>query len=208
MNKSLLLLSLGLGLVSSAFADTTVYRYKDAHGRIVYSDTIPATERGEIEILSGKTMSLKKVTEKQLSKQEIEQRNTQEKEQKNLLENSEIAKQRDQALLANYSSLDDIEKMRSYELQQINRAIQNDSDNLSTLKDRKTELEAKSKNSVGGPSIKNQQELKDLQQNIDNINANLEKNKTLYDNRDKKYSDDKARYTEILKKMASDSSNK
>ena len=202
MNKKILALLIGSFFISSAFAQAVVYRYKDTKGKMVYSDSVPANEKGQVDVLSGRTLALKKITEKQLTPEEIEAKMIAEKEQKNIIENSEIGKQKDQALLANYSSVDDIEKLKQYELQQINRAIQNDTDVLNTLKDKKLVLENKSKQNSGKLLPKDEIELKDIQQNYDNLVTNLEKNKQLYDSRDKKYNEDKARYSAILLKMA------
>jgi len=205
MNKKLLVILVGSCFMSTAFSQSIIYRYT-SNGKTVYSDSVPANEQAKIDVLSSKTMALKRVNEKQLSSEQVQEKMEMDKNQKDITANSEISKQKDLALLANYSSLDDIEKMKSYELQQINRSIQNDTDVMTTLKDKKAELDNKSKNAVGNVSPKDQQEVKDLQQNIDSITANLEKNKKLYDSRDQKYNEDKTRYTSILQKMASDPS--
>ena len=202
MNKKLLTLLISSFFISSALAESVLYKYNDSKGRTIYSDSVPASEKGQVNILSSKTMALKKINEKQLTSQEVEEKSIVEKEQKNILELSEIVKQKDQALLANYSSVDDIEKLKQYELQQINRAIQNDKDVLSTLKDRITALENKSKQNSGKVLPKDDIELKAIQQNYSSLTTNLEKNKVLYDSRDKKYNEDKARYSTILSKMA------
>ena len=202
MNKKILALLIGSFFISSAFAESVIYRYKDSKGKLTYSDSVPANEKGQVDVLSGRTLALKKITEKQLTPEEIEAKMVAEKEQKNIIETSEIGKQKDQALLASYNSVDDIEKLKQYELQQINRAIQNDTDVLATLKDNKTALESKAKQNSGKMLPKDEMEIKDIKQNYDNLVTNLEKNKQLYESREKKYNEDKARYSAILLKMA------
>lgn len=201
MNKKKIVILIATLFTSVAFAQSTLFRYVDSKGRVVYTDSVPATEKGRIDVLSAKTMALKKVTEKELSPEEVETKKAVESEQKSVQLESDLVKQKNQALFTTYSSVNDIDKMKDYELQQINRAIDSDKEAVSSLTDRKNQLEQEIKDFKDKVPPKIDQEYKSVQQNIKSAQENMEKNKNLAVSRENKYTEDKTQYLAILEKM-------
>lgn len=197
-NVTILMASL---IASSAFAQTTLFRYTDSKGKVFYTDSVPANEKGRIDVLSAKTMALKTVNERQLNSEEIETKKAVEAEQKSVQLESDLVKQKNQALFSTYSSVNDIDKMKEYELQQINRAISSDGEAIGSLTDRKQQLEQERRENNNKMSAKSEQELKAVEQNIKVAEENLQKNKNLYTSRENKYNEDKVQYLAILEKM-------
>lgn len=197
-NLTMILLSL-LGINSAYAGDSYIYKFVDSTGKIVYTDRLPASEKSEFTVLSSKSGTIKKVVQKELSPEEIEQRNTDQEKQKKVAEQTELQKKRDVSLLSSYSNVQDIDKMKKYELDQIDREIKSNIDNIAVLKDRLNQLNENKKNE---PSNKNLQEQYDKTlNNINSIQQNLDANKTMYAEREKKYDEDKSRYLQILKEM-------
>ena len=125
--KNVLLISL-ISIVSSAsFAQSmenaTIYKYKDSKGNVIYSDNIPSNEKGQYSVLSGKSGVLKQVVEKELTSDEVEVMNQKKNEEKVASEKSLEQRKRDNSLLSTYSSIDEISKLKNFELSQINQAI-------------------------------------------------------------------------------------
>lgn len=201
MNKKTIALLISALFASSAFSQSTLFRYTDAKGRVIYTDSVPPSEKGRIDVLSSKTMALKKVNEKELTSEEVEAKKAVEAEQKTVQLESDLVKQKNRSLLTTYTSVNDIDKMKDYELQQINRAISSDTEAVSSLKDRKTQLEQEIKDFKDKIPPKTDQEYKAVQQNIKSAQDNMDKNKSLYASREKKYSEDKTQYLAILEKM-------
>ena len=201
MKKKYIVLIIASIVASSALAQSTLYRYTDNKGRTYYTDSVPASEKGRIDILSSKTMTLKNITEKELSNEEVETKNAVEAEKQSVKLESDLVKKKNQSLLVNYTSINDIDKMKDYELQQINRAISSDKEAISSLKDRKAQLEQERKEVNGKVSAKIEQEYKAVEQNIKSAEENMEKNKSLYTSRESKYSEDKVQYLLLLEKM-------
>ena len=133
MKKILILTLIGFTGLSQA---QVVYKFKDANGKIIYSDSIPTNEKNEYSILSGKSGVLKKVVDKELTQEESEKL-AQEKElaQKNKQQLEEQRK-KDNSLLATYSSVNEITKLKNFELNQINQSIKNQITNITDLKDK------------------------------------------------------------------------
>lgn len=201
MNKKKIVIIIATLFSSVAFAQSTLFKYTDSKGRVFYTDSVPASEKGRIDILSSKTMALKKVNEKELSVDEVETKKAVEAEQKSAQIESDLIKQKNQALLNTYSSVNDIDNMKNYEIQQINRAVDSDKEAISSLGDRKTQLEQEIKDYNGKIPPKIEQEYKSVQQNIKSAQDNMEKNKNLLASRENKYNEDKVQYISVLEKM-------
>lgn len=202
MKKTLLVLLasiLGSLFLNSAYADGYIYRYKDAHGNWVYTDNLPASEKGTYTVLSGRTGTIKEVVDRQLNPDEIAQKENKEEEDKKIQVANELQKKKDVALLSTYANINDIDKMKSYELSQIDQAIRNGIDVTSHLKDRLNQLDTVRQSAPDDK--KTQDEYSKAQASLDEANKNLEANKELFAQRSKKYEDDKARYTQILQDM-------
>lgn len=193
-----------LSLTNIALADNVIYRYKDAKGRTVYSDRLPPTEKSQIDVLSSKSVMLKKVIEKELNPEEYAARDEKLAQEAKKAQDSTLQRQKDQNLLITYSNINEIEKMKKYELDQIETAIRNDVGNVAVLTDRKAQLEKEYSTYKDNRKVpaKLDQDYKKLMGDLDVVNANLNKNKEMYGQREKKYNEDKARYTQVLKEMA------
>jgi hypothetical protein len=202
MKKTLLVLLasiLSSFFLNSAYADGYIYRYKDAHGNWVYTDNLPASEKGTYTVLSGRTGTIKEVVDRQLNPDEIAQKENKEEEDKKIQVANELQKKKDVALLSTYANINDIDKMKSYELSQIDQAIRNGIDVTSHLKDRLNQLDTVRQSAPDDK--KTQDEYNKAQASLDEANKNLEANKELFAQRSKKYEDDKARYAQILQDM-------
>jgi hypothetical protein len=208
MKKTLLILLasiLGSFFLNTAYADGYIYRYKDTHGNWVYTDNLPASEKGTYTVLSGRTGTIKEVVDRQLNPDEIAQKENKEEEDKKIQVANELQKKKDVALLSTYANINDIDKMKSYELGQIDQAIRSGIDVTSHLKDRLNQLDSVRQASPGDK--KTQDEYVKTQASLDEANKNLEANKELFAQRTKKYDDDKARYTQILQDMGNKKPN-
>lgn len=197
MKKILILTLIGFTGLSQA---QVVYKFKDANGKIIYSDSIPTNEKSEYSILSGKSGVLKKVVDKELTQEEAEKL-AQEKElaQKNKQQLEEQRK-KDNSLLATYSSVNEITKLNNFELNQINQSIKNQITNITDLKDKINQANDILTSNPNNKKIK--ENIQDLQSKLTSANSILDENKKLLEERTQKYQSDEARYVELLKEMS------
>lgn len=202
--KNTLLVVLLTALSNIGFAQTTdsavIYKYKDSKGRIFYSDNIPSNEKGQYAVLSGKSGVLKKVVERELTSEEIELINQKKVQEKNDTEKSLEQRKRDNSLLATYSSIDEITKLKNFELSQINQAIKTQIGNITDLKDKINQANDNLTTNQNNKKMKDN--LQDLQSKLNDANNILDSNKSLLETRTKKYQEDETRYVELLKEMS------
>lgn len=202
--KNTLLVVLITALSNITLAQTTnngvIYKYKDSKGRTIYSDNIPSNEKGQYAVLSGKSGVLKQVVEKELTSEEIDALNQKKAQEKNDSEKTLEQRKRDNSLLATYSSVDEITKLKTFELSQINQAIKTQIGNITDLKDK---INQASDNVAANPNNKKiKDNLQDLQSKLSDANNILDNNKSLLDTRTKKYQEDETRYVQLLKEMS------
>lgn len=198
MKLKLIALSALIVTYNLAIAQSTgnVYRYKDERGNLIYSDRLPKNTKTQIEVLSSTTGTLKRVIERELTIEEIEAMNQQKlAEQSNSQQMLQQARQ-DQLLLATYSSVNDIENMKNYELDQIKRAIDNDKNNLQALRERMDFIDGEIKNNPKEASYNSEKNR--ITQNIVSISTSLTKNEEMLREREVKYNNDKKRYEELM----------
>lgn len=205
MNKKILILSI-LFFNNNVFADNVVYKFLDDKGNVYYSDSIQPNQSSKYEVLSGKTGVLKKIVDDDLTKNKQIENDKQKVDEKTIAEQ----KRKDNSLLASYSSVDEINRLKDFEISQINQSIKNQLSSITDLKDRITEqtdlVESNSKNT------KLQDKLNDLKSKLNDANNILENNKKLLETRTKKYDDDIKRFKEIQamikeKELNKDNSN-
>mgnify|MGYP006353741601 CR=1 FL=1 len=205
MKKNILMLALlsvvGSVVSTDALAQNKVYRFVDDKGNVVYSDNIPANEKGKIEILASTTMALKDIQEKELTSEEAEAQRAIVEEQEVAKKTSELEKQRNQALLNQYNSVNDIEKLKEYELQQISRTLASNEEVLLSLEKNKDQILQETSNNKGKVPAKLERDLADIDNNIKNVEKAVEANRELYQSREQKYEDDKKQYIQILEQM-------
>lgn len=202
MKKKNLILILAV-LPSMAFAQSNeIYKYKDKNGEIIYTDRAPQNKKNEVSILSRKSGVLKNLGDLEAyeASQELTDEDKEKIAQQKQLEKDQLEK--DKQLLAIYSSPKDVDEIKKYELDQLDRAIQNDINILASLKDRREQLE---KDMKANPKIQAEynKEYARVTDSIDKTTDNLGKNKKMYGEREKKYNDDKARLTAVLETINS-----
>lgn len=194
---SSLLLAMMSGYAFAQKADSIIYRYKDASGKTIYTDRIPANLKVEVDVLSSKTGVLKRTIEKQLTEEEFQRRLAEDQEKKDSVAKSDVQIRQDQILLNTYSSVADIERMKNYEKEQLDRAIQNDINNVAQLKDRKNFIDREIQKNPASSALY-VEEARRITENVTNIENNLKRNREMLVERTKKYDDDKKRYEQIM----------
>ena len=200
-NKNIILLTLFASLSCSVFAqEAVIYKYKDAKGNLIYSDNVPANEKGQYSVLSGKSGVLKAVVERQLNEDEIAQAQESKAKEKQNEEKTYEQRKRDNSLLATYSSVNEITKLKSFELNQINQSIKNQIGTITDLKDKISQVNATLDKSPNNNKLKDN--LNELQSKLGEANTILDSNKSLLESRTKKYQEDETRYVAILKEMS------
>lgn len=209
--KNALLISL-LAIISNvSFAQVTmdnavIYKYKDSKGNIIYSDNIPSNEKGQYSVLSGKSGVLKQVVEKELTTEEIEAINQKKTQDKNDADKIMEQRKRDNSLLATYSNVDEITKLKTFELSQINQAIKTQIGNITDLKDKINQANDSLTTNPNNKKMKDT--LQDLQSKLNDANNILDNNKSLLETRTKKYQEDETRYVQLLKEMSTKKTDK
>jgi hypothetical protein len=193
-------LTLFSALISNvAFAESVIYKMTDKNGKIVYTDRVPAGEKGAYAVLSPKSGVLKANVQKELSTTEVAVLEEKTKTEKNITEKNELQRRKDTALLSTYSNVSEIDKMKQFEMNQIDQSIKASVDSIANIKERLAQNEENSKN---GGNKKTQADAQKLQTDLDVATKTLEYNKDLLTKRSVKYDEDKSRYEQILKDMS------
>lgn len=198
MDKKIIVMLVGIASTTSLFAQSNeIYKYKNKNGEIVYTDRAPVNNKNEVSILSRKSGVLKNLGELEAyeASQELTEEDKDKIAQQKQLEKDQLEK--DKQLLAIYSSPKDVDEVKKYELEQLDRAIQNDVNIIASLKDRKEQME---KDMKANPKVQAEynKEYARINDSLDKTQENLERNKKMYGEREKKYEDDKARLTSVL----------
>lgn len=176
-----------------------IYRYKDKEGNLIYTDKIPRGKISEIGVLSKKTGVLKNFSELEAAK--IAQEMTEEEKLKIAETKIKEAEQfkKDQHLLNTYSSVQEINQIKQYELDQIDKSIQNDNNTLANIKERKSQIQKDIKNSPKAASkISNEEELGRLDDMQAKIMTSLDRSQKMYTEREQKYTNEKERFTAVI----------
>lgn len=174
-----------------------IYKYKDKSGNVIYSDKMPPSNKNEVMVLSSKSGVLKNMSD--IEEYQAQQQLTEEDKQKlaDAKQKESDQLEKDKQLLAIYASPKDVDEVKKYELEQLDRAIQNDINIIASLKDRKEQMD---KDMKANPKVQAEynKEYGRIIDSLEKTNDNLEKNKKMYAEREKKYNDDKARLTAVL----------
>ncbi len=188
---TLLTLSLIPTIVLAAGSD--IYKYKDEKGNIIYTDKMPINIKNA-GILSKKTGVVKNLAELE----QYEQYQSLTPEEKEKIQNQIQAEaeqiKKDEVILKKYSTIEELEKLRDYEVGQLQRAITNDSNILEGLNSQKESIAKSNKNSKKN----NTQELEKLDENIRKIQLNKEKNEKMLADREQMFNSDRERLTKFL----------
>lgn len=195
------------GIITSVcYADPVIYKTVKKNGEVVYSDRMPASEKGEYAILSAKSGVLKANVERELDKGELAVLEAKNLENKKVIEANDMQKRKDTALLSTYSNVAEIEKMKKFELNQIDQSIKNGIDVVANIKDRISQNQENMK--LAPTNKKLQEQAQRLNAELENGNKTLDYNKDLLSKRSAKYDEDKARYEQIVKNMAATNNGK
>lgn len=200
------LLVLGSTISAVCYADPVIYKTVKKNGEVVYSDRMPASEKGEYAILSAKSGVLKANVERELDKSEVAVLEAKNLENKKAVEANDMQKRKDTALLSTYSNVAEIEKMKKFELNQIDQSIKTGIDVVANIKDRISQNQENMK--VAPTNKKLQEQAQKLNAELENGNKTLDYNKDLLSKRNAKYDEDKARYEQIVKNMVATSNGK
>ncbi len=188
---TLLTLFLMPNIVLAAGSD--IYKYKDEKGNIIYTDKMPINIKNA-GILSKKTGVVKNLAELE----QYEQYQSLTPEEKEKIQNQIQAEaeqiKKDEVILKKYSTIEELEKLRDYEVGQLQRAIANDNNILEGLNSQKESVAKTNKNSKKN----NSQELEKLDENIRKIQLNKEKNEKMLAEREQMFNTDKERLTKFL----------
>ena len=116
-----------------------VFRCKDRNGQTQYGDSVPPQCAGlDTEVLNENGMQLRLIEGeatrlKRLEREAVEAKLRKEKEQRAL---------RDRTLIETYLTVEDIERLRSQRLEQLNAMYRVTEQNLNNLRDRQSRLES------------------------------------------------------------------
>lgn len=194
------ILSSVLGFSANAIAQTgEIYRYKDKDGNLIYTDKLPRGKPSEIGVLSKKTGVLKNYSELEAAKiaEEMTEEDKLKIEEAKLKESEQFKK--DQHLLNTYSSVQEINQIKQYELDQIDKAMLNDKNSLNNIKDRKAQIQKEIKNSSKATSkISLEEEIARLDDMQAKIMTSLERSQKMYEERERKYNNEKERFTAVI----------
>ncbi len=181
--------------------NNVVYRYVDDTGKTFYTDRVPPGYKGQVDILSAKNGTLKSSIDREMTDEEYQAALAEEEKQKEETKNNKAQLQSDQTLLSQYSSVNEIDDMKKYEVDQIKKAIELDLKNLKSVEERKALIANEINKDARNKSVY-KDEIVRLNDQSDSINKNLSNNQQMLEKRQKKYDDDKARYLNILKSMS------
>lgn len=194
MNKKNLILAI---IISPNFlfaANNDIYKYKDEYGNVIYTDKAPKNIKNA-GILSKKTGIVKNISD--IEDYEKYQNLTIEEKQKikEKIEQESLQIKKDEIILKKYSTVEELEKLREYELGQIQRAINNDKNIIEGLQNQKNTILNQNKNIKNKNSI---QDIEKIEENLKNIQINKEKNEKMLKKREALFKEDKERLLNFL----------
>ncbi|NCP98123.1 hypothetical protein GW796_07360 [archaeon] len=201
-NIKIVMLTSVMFLSSWANSQTSeIYRYKDKSGNLIYTDKFPSNKKTEVGILSKKTGVLKNLSDLEATKEAQKLTDEERLVISKGKEKEEEQIKKDQFLLNTYSNTDELDRIKKYELDQIDRAIQNDINIVSALKEQRDQMD---KDIKANPKNKDNvsSEYSKISESIDKTNINLNKNKEMYIEREKKYNGERARLVAVLEILA------
>lgn len=170
-----------------------IYKASDDNGNIYYTDKVPRGQK-DISVISKKTGIAKSILElEDINKSKQGNIVSEINKEKNKEEEEEIRK--DQNLINSYSNVEELEKIKSYELEQIKRAITTDENIISSLLERRKQLEI-SLREESNPDL--QKDLNKTIENINNARKNKDKNVQMLNERNAKYENEKERLIRVL----------
>lgn len=175
-----------------------IYKWKDAKGVYHYSDRQEAAHKGEVQVLSNKNATLREVVERELTEEELAGKAAKDAVSKQdddkVAKATEATRRRDNALVTTYSGVSDLERVRDFELGQIERSMKNDRQYAEDLKKKLSELEGQRDSTGKKPEL----QIGQVSRELSDVEKQLTKNQELYNSRNKKFKEDKIRLEELL----------
>jgi hypothetical protein len=185
-------------LVLANHARGALYKWVDEHGEVHYTDKMPpeAVNKGNVE-LNKQAVPIKK-TDPALTPEQLKAKAAEEERQRVLSKQQEEVARRDRALLASYTSENEIDLARTRALQTIDNVMQSAQAYSVQLAKRKEALVAK-KTAAGDRAAAN------LDRELEMLNGEIERQADLVAQKKReaatvtaKYDADKARWRELV----------
>lgn len=179
-----------------------IYKRVNQNGVMVYSDYIPTNSKERYETYSSKNMSLRKITERELTQTEYASIDYQKKEEENIRKIVAEEKRKDEILLSTYNTISDIDRMKDFEIGQLNNSLANETEMLARLKDQNNIL---TENLVNAPENNRdslQNNILRNQRDITSLENSISRSRSLVIEKEQKYKEDKERFTRILEERA------
>ena len=194
----LVCLFLSAGLLSAPWGQAATYRYVDEHGRVVYSDTLPAKQAGEARKEYDKQGRVVKEVERSRMTEE-ERRRAEAARQQAEEERLQAldAQRRDRALLSTYASEAEIDLVRDRALELENLRVTSLQTQMNYASEKLANANAGIARRPDNPSKTFLQMRDEAQKDLANIGERLNKAQENLVNIRTKYDADKQRYREL-----------
>lgn len=181
--------------------EAIIYRWRDDRGIVNYSDKIKIGNKKEVTVFNSELV-VKKSIEAALTEEEYKDKQSKIQLDEDSKKKGEASKKRDNLLLVTYASPKEIEELKNSDLAQIERNIKNDTEILISLKERKNTLEfqASRNNEENTKNDKLDKQVSQTDKDIIELDRVINKNKSLYSDKEKKYNSDMDRLKELTKK--------
>lgn len=172
-----------------------IYKIPQPDGTFLYTDKMPKYDK-KIGVLSKTSGVIKPFSEEDYN-QDIKDPNSNE------ILNAEKRKSTDgdqrasnDILVSKYSNLEELDKIKKYDLEQLQRAISTDTNIIETLTIQKESI---LKESNGKMNEKSSQELKRVENGIKNASVNKERNEKMLKEKEQGYNKDRESLVKMLK---------
>ncbi len=185
-------------LALAGHARAALYKWVDEHGEVHYSDKVPpeAVNKGNVE-LNKQAVPIKK-TEPALTPEQLKAKAAEAERQRTLAKHQEEIARRDRALLASYTSENEIDLARTRALQTIDNVMQSAQAYSAQLVKRRESVAAK-KAAAGDKAPANlERELEMLNGEIDRQSDLIAQKKREAATVTAKYDADKTRWRELV----------
>lgn len=202
-------MAVSLSSISTTAHSQFVYKRQTQDGKVIYSDHIPPNTKERYDAYSVKNFSLQKITDRELSEAEYASVAEERKNAEQKAKEEAAQKRKDEALLGTYNSVDDIDRIKKFELGQLDNSIKNDLEMLARLKDTNSVLESQispNSNPVNNRLLSDK--IARNQKDINVINENIDRNRKLYVEKERKFDQEKVRFEDVTKNILAKESNK
>lgn len=179
---------------SLAFAGE-IYKIPQPDGTFLYTDKLPKYDKN-IMILSKKTGLTKQIEEEDVNKELSDPTSNEILNAEKKKASESATKASNDTLVSKYTSIEELEKVKNSDLEQLQRAIVQDTNNIELLSLRKENL---LKESQGKVNNANSQELNIIENSLKNSNANKDRNQKILKEKEASYKKDKEDLLRLIK---------